>query len=194
MIEELHLDRRALEDILDGVEEDFVTSNRDWIEFESWNQLLNYADRVASAVGLLVLNILEGQHPQISDYANPMGRCVQLLNIMRDLESDLREHRVYIPREFLEERGISPRGPWSHDQKQMMRAALYQRANQYYKSARAFSWSCLPAELMVGIYRFAARKYWFKGQSRKLSRFEKFWAAWISFVYFVISRRPASTR
>lgn len=169
-----------------------MTSQQDWVKIKTWDDLNTYADRVAGAVGICVLNILSSDRSQkTTDYAIPMGRCVQYLNILRDIEEDYAEKRIYVPQEFLEKNLISTQNSWKASDLELVRKELFQRASSFHESANAFSWACLPAEIMVGIYFYGAKKYWKYGKIKKLSRLEKSKAALASLAHFMSSRRPA---
>lgn len=55
-----------------------------------------YCDRVAGAVGELILAALGVQDSALAQAA---GRALQLTNILRDLEADAAQGRIYLPRE-----------------------------------------------------------------------------------------------
>lgn len=194
IIESTQLSRLKLEQIVDGVEMDFRLQKPQFVKIETWSELENYADHVAGAVGYCVLQILSEQvHDQTDAYSRALGRCVQYINILRDIESDWKEHRLYIPREFLSSHEILMNEEKIADEESLLkiRHELHQRALEEFHSVRPFSWSCLPAEIMAGIYLYAAKKYWLFGRSRKLSKAEKSKAAFQSLLQFSISRRPA---
>ncbi len=60
-----------------------------------------YCRRVAGAVGLLVVAILGERDQRGEQVALPLGRALQLTNILRDLGEDAELGRLYIPREWL---------------------------------------------------------------------------------------------
>jgi len=70
-----------------------------------------YCDRVASAVGRLsvrVFGLPEGDGIQL---AHHLGRALQLTNILRDIDEDARLGRLYLPREWLHDAGITATDP-----------------------------------------------------------------------------------
>jgi phytoene synthase len=70
-----------------------------------------YCDRVASAVGRLsvrVFGLPEGDGIQL---AHHLGRALQLTNILRDIDEDAGLGRLYLPREWLHEAGITETDP-----------------------------------------------------------------------------------
>jgi phytoene/squalene synthetase len=68
-----------------------------------------YCYRVAACVGLVSIQIF-GYNPDNSEavktFAMDLGRALQLVNIMRDVEEDARKARIYIPEYLLEKYGL----------------------------------------------------------------------------------------
>ncbi len=91
-IEEFGIPRPPLEAILEGVEMDLHKTR-----YADFSQLREYCCRVASAVGLVCIAIFGCRHPQSRDYAIDLGIALQLTNILRDLKSDARRGRIYVP-------------------------------------------------------------------------------------------------
>ncbi len=70
-----------------------------------------YCDRVASAVGRLSVRIFGlGEEPGTA-LAHHLGRALQLTNILRDLDEDAANGRLYLPRESLVEACVEARAP-----------------------------------------------------------------------------------
>ncbi len=88
--------RAALEEIISGVEMDLDRSR-----YETFDELYPYCYRVASAVGLCCIEIFGYADPRARDYAVDLGVALQLTNILRDLQADARQGRVYLPQEDL---------------------------------------------------------------------------------------------
>ena len=91
-----------LEEVIRGVAMDIAP--RDYTTFED---LLVYCDRVASAVGLACIEIFGYTDPQARDYAVGLGRAFQMTNILRDVAFDARRGRFYLPTEDLQRFGCS---------------------------------------------------------------------------------------
>src|SRR5262249_3008692 len=70
-----------------------------------------YCDRVASAVGHLSVRAFGAGEPEADTVAHHLGRALQLTNILRDLAEDADRGRLYLPRELLEQQGISYADP-----------------------------------------------------------------------------------
>lgn len=96
LIGKYDLPRDTLEDIISGVEMDFE-QNR----FETFEALKQYCYGVASAVGLISIEIFGYEDPRTRDYAEKLGYAFQLTNILRDVGEDAAEDRIYLPLEDL---------------------------------------------------------------------------------------------
>src|SRR5262249_32591118 len=79
------LSRSAFEDLIDGVAMDLEQRR-----YESFDALRQYCLRVASAVGLICVEIFGYRDMQARDYAIDLGIALQLTNIVRDVGVDLR--------------------------------------------------------------------------------------------------------
>ena len=99
-VERFTLPRGAFEALIEGVEMD-VGGRR----YETFDELYEYCIRVASAVGLICLEIFGYRHPASRQYATELGVALQLTNILRDVGEDLARGRVYIPQEDLRRHG-----------------------------------------------------------------------------------------
>jgi len=95
-VERYRLDRQNFRHILDGVSMDL--EKRRYPDFQG---LLEYCYRVASAVGLLAIEIFGYAHPETKQYAENLGYAFQLTNILRDVATDAARGRIYIPLEDL---------------------------------------------------------------------------------------------
>ncbi len=84
-------------EIIAGVEMDL-----DGATYETWEDLRLYCYRVASAVGLVSIDIFGCRVPASREYAIELGLALQLTNIVRDVGEDWRNGgRIYLPREDL---------------------------------------------------------------------------------------------
>lgn len=96
------LPRQPFEDVIDGVEIDL-----DRPRFRSFDDLREYCLRVASAVGLVCIEIFGYTNATSRQYATDLGIALQLTNILRDLGRDLSAGRLYLPADDLERFGVS---------------------------------------------------------------------------------------
>lgn len=84
--------RRDLEEVIDGVAMDIKPGR-----YRTFEDLRGYCHRVASAVGLVCIEIFGYTDPSARDYAVTLGLAFQLTNILRDVGSDAERGRVYLP-------------------------------------------------------------------------------------------------
>lgn len=157
------LPRQPFEDLIDGVEMDLGPRR-----YETFNDLYQYCIRVASAVGLICLEIFGYRQPGARAYAIDLGVALQLTNILRDVPTDLKMGRIYLPQVELRAHGCSEQD--LHDETRLagggVRSAAVRslleaqaaRARAYYARAaaalpRADARSLVAAEIMRAIYR-----------------------------------------
>ena len=95
-IGEFHLPRSAFEALVEGVEMDLHTPR-----YATFPDLYEYCIRVASAVGLICVEIFGYDNPGTRQYAIDLGVALQLTNILRDIPEDLSRGRLYVPLEDL---------------------------------------------------------------------------------------------
>ena len=91
-VRQFDLPRQAFEDVIDGVAMDLDT-----MRYETFEDLLQYCRRVASAVGLVCIRIFGCRSAAACEYALNLGIALQLTNILRDVKDDLARGRVYLP-------------------------------------------------------------------------------------------------
>jgi phytoene synthase len=70
-----------------------------------------YCDRVASAVGRLSIKVFGMEEGPGFQLAHHLGRALQLTNILRDIDEDAAIGRLYLPREYLADAGITALDP-----------------------------------------------------------------------------------
>lgn len=145
-----------LEEIIDGVEMDLTIAR-----YDTFAALRAYCYRVASAVGLVSIEIFGYRNPACKEYAIELGLALQMTNILRDVAKDLGDGRVYLPKEDLAQFGYS-----SDD----LAARIYderfvrlmqfeaERAHAYFEKAAALlpgedRRSMVGAQIMASIYR-----------------------------------------
>jgi 15-cis-phytoene synthase len=93
LIEKYRIDYQLFEEILLGVEMDLEP-----VKFQDFDALHRYCYRVASAVGLVSIEIFGYRNPQCKEYARRLGVALQLTNIIRDVNKDLQNGgRIYLP-------------------------------------------------------------------------------------------------
>jgi presqualene diphosphate synthase len=70
-----------------------------------------YCDRVASAVGRLSVRVFGLPREDGIELAHHLGRALQLTNILRDIDEDAAIGRLYLPKEGLQQAGITSTDP-----------------------------------------------------------------------------------
>lgn len=134
--------------------------------FASFEELSTYCYHVASTVGLLCIQIFGLDSPRYRDYAVALGKAFQLTNILRDVGSDARLGRIYLPLEDLARFGC--------DEKQILEGRLDtalrrvlglqdERAVGFYRRASGLvdasdHSKLIAAEIMTAIYSDLLRR------------------------------------
>jgi phytoene synthase len=177
--------RQPFEDLILGLEMDLSVTR-----YDTFEDLALYCYRVASTIGLIAIEIFGYRNPRTRDYAVNLGMALQLVNILRDLESDARRGRLYLPREDLERFGVRPgellAGSYNDPVIELMQFEC-DRARHYFDLARQMlppedRRSMVAAEIMAAIYwrllrLIQERRYNVFGKRVRLSRPLKFWTA-----------------
>jgi len=88
------------EELIAGVEMDLTLTR-----YRTFADLTRYCYRVASVVGLICIEIFGYRREATKEYAINLGLALQLTNILRDLKTDGRRGRIYLPQEDLERFG-----------------------------------------------------------------------------------------
>src|SRR6202043_907964 len=101
-IDKYSLTPEMLEEIIAGVEMDLTVSL-----YDTFEDLRLYCYRVASAVGLVSIEIFGYRNPACKEYAVQLGLALQTTNIIRDVGKDLRNGRIYLPLEDMVRFGYS---------------------------------------------------------------------------------------
>ena len=155
VIRRFGLSRQPFDDLVDGVEMDLRQSR-----YETFEDLAGYCRRVASAVGLMCIEIFGCRDSRSRDYAFNLGLALQLTNIIRDVAVDLARGRVYLPLADLSRFGVTEdqlqRGTVSEPVRQLL-AHECQRARHFFTAAAQAmpheeAHRLVAAEIMGGIY------------------------------------------
>jgi phytoene synthase len=88
--------------VIDGVAMDL-----DRASYDTFDDLVTYCERVASAVGLACIHIWGFRGKEAIEPARKSGIAFQLTNILRDVKEDAQQGRVYLPLEDLGRFGYS---------------------------------------------------------------------------------------
>ena len=150
-----------LEEIIAGVEMDLSISR-----YATFDELRVYCYRVASAVGLASIELFGYRNPACKEYAIQLGLALQMTNIIRDVGKDLRDGRIYLPREDLARFDYSETELQDRQyNERFVRLMEFEaaRARQFFGRAAALlpredRQSMVAAEIMGSVYRGLLRR------------------------------------
>ncbi len=188
-VERYRIPRQYFEDLIAGLEMDLAMDGGSAC-YGTFDELATYCYRVAGTIGLISIEVFGYHNPRARDYALNLGTALQLVNIIRDLQSDARRGRIYLPREDLDRFGVRPaelaEGRY-HDPFIELMQFESDRACRYFDLARRMlppedRQSLVAAEIMAAIYwrllrLIQARAYNVFGERVRLSRPLKFLTA-----------------
>ncbi|MCP2503094.1 MAG: phytoene/squalene synthase family protein [Candidatus Thalassarchaeaceae archaeon] len=89
--------------LIEGMEDDLFPTN-----YESFEDVRSYCFKVASTVGLNLIEIYGYSNPDAREYAEEMGIFLQMVNILRDIKEDRGRGRLYLPTDELKMFDINP--------------------------------------------------------------------------------------
>ena len=90
------------ETIIEGMEDDLFE-----VRHKTWDEVRAYCYKVASAVGLVLIEIYGCEDAGARIHAIDMGIQLQMINILRDVSEDYRSGRIYLPINTLSEYNIN---------------------------------------------------------------------------------------
>lgn len=143
------------DELIRGCETDLDT-----FRYANHEQLDLYCYRVASAVGLLSIEIFGHTDSRCRDYAIHLGKALQLTNILRDVWNDAERGRIYLPLDALALHGVKEEEILRGEYTPRFRAlaeGVAARARGHYAQARellpaADRRAMVAAELMGSVY------------------------------------------
>ncbi len=89
------------ETVIEGMEDDLFS-----VQCNTWDELRAYCYKVASAVGLILIEIYGYEDRAARLHAIDLGIQMQLINVLRDVNEDLERGRVYLPKDVLAQHNI----------------------------------------------------------------------------------------
>jgi phytoene synthase len=155
VVERFQLSRQPLDDLVSGVEMDLHRSR-----YATFDELADYCRHVASAVGLMCVEVFGCRDHGSRDYAINLGLALQLTNIIRDVRVDLASDRIYLPQEDLDRFGVDEAmlraGRVTAPVRELLEFEC-RRARELFAAAAQSLPACdaprlLAAEIMGGIY------------------------------------------
>jgi phytoene synthase len=161
LVTAFNLPRQPFEDLIDGVAMDLAH-----VRYETIEELLEYCRRVASAVGLICIEIFGCRDQSAREYAINLGLALQLTNIVRDVGVDLRRGRVYLPQEDLRRFNVSEdalqRGIVTEPVRALLKFEIARARDYFDRAARALprgdARRLVAAEIMGAIYQEILRR------------------------------------
>ena len=144
-------------EIIAGVEMDL-----NGVSYATWDDLRLYCYRVASAVGLVSIEIFGYRDAGCKTYAIELGLALQLTNILRDVGQDFANGgRIYLPREDLVRFGYTAEDLSARRHNDAFLTLMRfeaERAIGFYRSAQAAlppidRRAMVAAEIMRAVYR-----------------------------------------
>jgi 15-cis-phytoene synthase len=161
LLKKYSLSPDMLEEIIAGVEMDLSISR-----YATFEDLRLYCHRVASAVGLVSIEIFGYRSPACKEYAIELGLALQMTNILRDVGKDLQDGRIYLPLEDLARLGYSETELRNRKyNERFIRLMEFEaaRARGFFARTAALlppedRRSMAPAEIMSSLYRGLLRK------------------------------------
>ena len=161
LMKKYSLSPEMLEEIIAGVEMDLST-----FRYATFEDLRVYCYRVASAVGLVSIEIFGYRDRRCKEYAVELGLALQMTNIIRDVGKDLQAGRVYLPQEDLARYNYSETELLNRQYtERFLRLMQFEarRAREFFSRAAAAlppadRRSMVPAEIMASIYRGLLRR------------------------------------
>ncbi|PKH20943.1 phytoene synthase [Enterobacterales bacterium CwR94] len=108
-------------------------------QYETLDDTLRYCYHVAGVVGLMMAHVMGVRCPRVLDRACDLGLAFQLTNIARDIVDDAQAGRCYLPREWLQEEGLTPETLAAVEHRpalSRLACRLVATAEPYYASAR----------------------------------------------------------
>jgi len=150
-----------LDEIIDGVEMDLRN-----VRYQTFEELRLYCYRVASAVGLVSIEIFGYRNAACRDYAINLGLALQMTNIIRDVGKDLNNGRIYLPLEDLVRSDYAEsdlRARRYNDAFVRLMELESQRAENFFSRAAALlpredRRSMVAAEIMASVYHALLRR------------------------------------
>ncbi len=101
-IKHLNLNEKVIEQLKIGID-----SDRNFKRYNNIHELIQYSYRVAGCVGLIMCDLMSVKNDKHKFHAIDLGIAMQLTNICRDINEDLLNGRIYIPKTMLPEDNIS---------------------------------------------------------------------------------------
>lgn len=103
--------------------------------YYTFDEVYDYSFKVASIVGLMTCQVFGYESKEALGYAVDLGIAMQLTNILRDVGEDLRQNRIYLPKEDLDKFGVTEKDLFDYSLDNNVKELLafqIERARRYY--------------------------------------------------------------
>lgn len=180
------LPREYFLEIIDGMEMDLEHSG-----YDNFSQLQLYCHRAAGVVGLMAAEIFGYEDRHTLKYAHELGIAFQLTNILRDVGEDAARGRIYLPRDELQQFGVSEAELGQGQMNENLRRLFVfqaERARRHYNNAfaklpevdryRQRSGLIMAAVYLATLDRIEQEGYPVLTRRVHLGRWRKLWLAW----------------
>lgn len=154
-LQHFDIPKSAFVALIDGCRQDIVKTR-----YETFDELLQYCDYVASSISDISLSIFGYRSDAALGYGRKLSTALQLTNVTRDIGDDVTRDRIYIPREELRQFGVEERELLNRAENDRVRRLIefqIARAERYFREAEpllgelAFD-ARFPTLLMGGVY------------------------------------------
>ena len=154
-LQHFDIPKSAFVALIDGCRQDTVKSR-----YETFEELLQYCDYVASSISDISLSIFGYRSDAAIGYGRKLSTALQLTNIARDVGDDVTRDRIYIPRTDLRQFGVEERELLQRVENDRVKRLLefqIARAEQYFREAEPLLAELdfdarFPTLLMGGVY------------------------------------------
>lgn len=180
-IKSFNLTKQYFFELINGVEMDIK-----YERYSNFSELVKYCYGVASTVGLLCMEIFGRREDRFKEYAINLGLSLQLTNILRDIKSDAKRCRIYIPLDEMKQFSYSEQDLFNEIYNEsFIKLMDFQltRARTYYKKtiqllSKKERYSVVSAEIMGKTYynileKIELRNYNIFNEKITLSGFKK---------------------
>jgi phytoene synthase len=147
--------------LIDGCRQDTIKTR-----YETFDELLNYCDLVATSISDISLSIFGYRSADAPRYGRNLATALQLTNVTRDIGDDLTRDRIYVPVEELRRFGVSEEELFARAENERVRQLVefqIARATDYFREAepllRELDFDArFPTLLMGGVYATVLKK------------------------------------
>jgi phytoene synthase len=140
IIRRFHIPIEHFYELIKGMEMDLLNTR-----YGTFSELEQYCYRAASTVGLICAEVFGYTNEKTKQYAINLGIALQLTNILRDIKSDAKRGRIYLPLEDLRKFGYSENDllncTYNEQFVELMKFEC-ERAHEYFRRAKV----CLAEE------------------------------------------------